>query len=121
MQRRAEIMDRASKVLHCADMGQIELDPLLVEQMTSEVGHDIFLLQIADIFRQTVISFDVDPSTADIARRAFYAMKNYQIEESKVDSKLITVRQFDAERLIQSLEGSDSLANLRPGMRITGK
>ena len=44
MQRRAEIMDRAAKVLHSADMNQIELDELLVEQMTSKMGHDIFLL-----------------------------------------------------------------------------
>ena len=44
MQRRAEIMDRTAKVLHSAYMNQIELDELLVEQMTSKMGHDIFLL-----------------------------------------------------------------------------
>ena len=44
MQRRAEIMDRAPKVLQSTDMNQIELDELLVEQMTSKMGHDIFLL-----------------------------------------------------------------------------
>ena len=121
MQRRAEIMDRAPKVLQSTDMNQIELDELLVEQMTSKMGHDIFLLQIADIFKSTVISFDIDPGTADIARRAFYAIKNYQIEESKIDSKLITLRQQNDQRLIQSLEVSSSLNQERAAMRITGK
>ena len=56
------------------DIGQIELDPALLEQMNNQANQDVFLLKIAEIFKSAVLSFGVEANTADMAHKAFYAL-----------------------------------------------
>ena len=70
--------------------------------MNNYSDQDVFLLKIAEIFKSAVLSFGVEANTADMAHKAFYALWNYQMEESKFDNGQIYLRQFSDQRLIQS-------------------
>ena len=79
---RQELVMRITKILHCQNPEELEIDGAKIEDMMICEFTNRPLFIAAECFRDTLIEIGVNEDSAETARRAFLTLKKNHMEET---------------------------------------
>ena len=96
-EQRAELIQRVTKILHCHDENELEIDKDLLDNLTEDSEDPMFI--VSEIFRDSLYEMGLAAESAETARKTFLTLKFSQMEQTQNKIKRIASQMNSKEQV----------------------